>query len=203
MSAKNNNFISSYNDLKSELSKKSSEDMTLSEKMNEKRINFQKQSLYLAEKNEIEKDYNEKITLCNNQKMKLLEKHKKMNNEIKYWDAINKKEKSKLEQRIKALSTYYYQILKKGIDVRHSGLTWVIVKLLELGAFVDKPHFPSFLNDEQILYLMKIGTKTYELSEYIKLFQLLKKKQKTLREKHINDNIKKEKKREKEKSNRK
>ena len=83
--------------------------------------------------------------------------------------------------------------MRQGIDVRHNGLTWVIVKLLELGAFVDKPHFPSFLNDEQILYLMKIGTKTYELSEYIKLFQILKKKQKTLREKHINDNIKKEK----------
>ena len=193
ISAKNNNFLSTYNDIQTELTKKTSEDITLSEKMTAKSINFQKQSLYLAEKNEIENDYNKKITQCNNQKTKLLEKHKKMNNEIKYWDAINKKEKSKLEQRIKALSTYYYQILKKGIDVRNSGLTWVIVKLLELGAFVDKPHFPSFLNDEQILYLMKIGTKTYELSEYIKLFQILKKKQKTLREKHINDNIKKEK----------
>ena len=193
ISAKNNNFLSPYKDIQTELTKKTSEDITLSEKMTAKSINFQKQSLYLAEKNEIENDYNEKITQCNNQKTKLLEKHKKMNNEIKYWDAINKKEKSELEQRIKALSTYYYQILKKGIDVRNSGLTWVIVKLLELGAFVDKPHFPSFLNDEQILYLMKIGTKTYELSEYIKLFQILKKKQKTLREKHINDNIKKEK----------
>ena len=193
ISAKNNNFLSPYNDIQTELTKKTSEDIILSEKKTAKSINFQKQSLYLAEKNEIENDYNEKITQCNNQKTKLLEKHKKMNNEIKYWDAINKKEKSKLEQRIKALSTYYYQILKKGIDVRNSGLTWVIVKLLELGAFVDKPHFPSFLNDEQILYLMKIGTKTYELSEYIKLFQILKKKQKTLREKHINDNIKKEK----------
>ena len=193
ISAKNNNFLSTYNDIQTELTKKTSEDIILSEKKTAKSINFQKQSLYLAEKNEIENDYNKKITQCNNQKTKLLEKHKKMNNEIKYWDAINKKEKSKLEQRIKALSTYYYQILKKGIDVRNSGLTWVIVKLLELGAFVDKPHFPSFLNDEQILYLMKIGTKTYELSEYIKLFQILKKKQKTLREKHINDNIKKEK----------
>ena len=193
ISAKNNNFLSTYNDIQTELTKKTSEDIILSEKKTAKSINFQKQSLYLAEKNEIENDYNEKITQCNNQKTKLIEKHKKMNNEIKYWDAINKKEKSKLEQRIKALSTYYYQILKKGIDVRNSGLTWVIVKLLELGAFVDKPHFPSFLNDEQILYLMKIGTKTYELSEYIKLFQILKKKQKTLREKHINDNIKKEK----------
>ena len=193
VSAKNNNFLSSYNDVKRELSRKSSEDTTLSEKITSRSINFQKQSLYLAEKNSIENDYNDKIAQLNNQKEKLIEKHKKMNNEVKYWDAINKKEKSKLEQRIKALSTYYYQILKKGIDVRHSGLTWVIVRLLELGAFVDKPHFPSFLNDEQILYLMKIGTKTYELSEYIKLFQILKKKQKTLREKHLNDNIKKEK----------
>jgi hypothetical protein len=40
---------------------------------------------------------------------------------------------------------------------------------------------------------MKIGTKTYELSEFIKLFQILKRKQKSLREKHLNDNIKKEK----------
>ena len=193
VSAKNNNFLNSLNDLKKELIKKQSEDNILSEKITAKSINFQKQSLYLAEKNEIENDYNVQITQYINQKLNLLKKHKKMNNEIKYWDAIHKKEKSKLEQRIKALSTYYYQILKKGIDVRHSGLTWVIVKLLELGAFVDKPHFPSFLNEEQILYLMKVGTKTYELSEYVKLFQILKKKQKKLREKHINDNIKKEK----------
>ena len=192
ISAKNNNLLSPLKDIKNELTKKNSEDITISEKMTAKSINFRRQSLFLAEKNEIENDYNEKITQFNNQKMKLIEKHNKLNNEIKYWDAINKKEKSKLEQRLKALSTYYYQILKKGIDVRNSGLTWVIVKLLELGAFVDKPHFPSFLNDEQILYLMKIGTKTYELSEYIKLFQILKKKQKSLREKHINDNIKKE-----------
>ena len=171
----------------------SSEDDKLSDKSTSKSINFQKQSLYLAEKNSIEKEYKTKVTEIAQQKDKLNEQYKKLNKEVKYWDAIHKKEKSKLEQRIKALSTYYYQILKKGIDVRHTGLTWVIVRLLELGAFVDKPHFPSFLNEEQILYLMKIGTKTYELSEFIKLFQILKKKQKTLREKHINDNIKKEK----------
>lgn len=62
------------------------------------------------------------------------------------------------------------------MDVRHTGLIWVVIKLLELGAFIDKHHFPTFLNDEQICYLMKIGTKAYELSELIKLFQILKKK---------------------------
>lgn len=87
------------------------------------------------------------------------------------------------------------------MDVRHTGLIWVVIKLLELGAFIDKHHFPTFLNDEQICYLMKIGTKAYELSELIKLFQILKKKQKKLREKHINDNIEKEKQEQIEKFN--
>ena len=193
ISAKNNNFLSLIKDTKNQSTRKSSEDDNQSEKTTSKSINFQKQSLFLAEKNALDNEYNEQITELTNQKLQLNENYKKLNKEVKYWDAIHKKEKSKLEQRIKALSTYYYQILKKGIDVRHTGLTWVIVKLLELGAFVDKPHFPSFLNDEQILYLMKIGTKTYELSEFIKLFQILKRKQKSLREKHLNDNIKKEK----------
>ena len=192
ISAKNNNFLSLMKE-KKEYTRKSSDDDIQSAKTTSKSINFQKQSLFLAEKNSIENEYNGKITEISERKVKLNEDYITMNKEVKYWDAIHKKEKSKLEQRIKALSTYYYQILKKGIDVRHTGLTWVIVKLLELGAFVDKPHFPSFLNDEQILYLMKTGTKTYELSEFIKLFQILKKKQKTLREKHINDNIQKEK----------
>ena len=191
--AKNNNFLSLIKDTKKESTSKNSEDDIQSEKTTSKSINFQKQSLFLAEKNALDNEYNEQITELTNQKLQLNENYKKLNKEVKYWDAIHKKEKSKLEQRIKALSTYYYQILKKGIDVRHTGLTWVIVRLLELGAFVDKPHFPSFLNDEQILYLMKIGTKTYELSEFIKLFQILKRKQKSLREKHLNDNIKKEK----------
>ena len=193
ISAKNNNFLSLIKDTKKESTSKNSEDDIQSEKTISKSINFQKQSLFLAEKNALDNEYNEQITELTNQKLQLNENYKKLNKEVKYWDAIHKKEKSKLEQRIKALSTYYYQILKKGIDVRHTGLTWVIVRLLELGAFVDKPHFPSFLNDEQILYLMKIGTKTYELSEFIKLFQILKRKQKSLREKHLNDNIKKEK----------
>lgn len=188
-----NNFLSLIKDTKKESTSKNSEDDIQSEKTTSKSINFQKQSLFLAEKNALDNEYNEQITELTNQKLQLNENYKKLNKEVKYWDAIHKKEKSKLEQRIKALSTYYYQILKKGIDVRHTGLTWVIVRLLELGAFVDKPHFPSFLNDEQILYLMKIGTKTYELSEFIKLFQILKRKQKSLREKHLNDNIKKEK----------
>ena len=205
----NTNYLSKYKDLKLSLYKKEVNNNNEIKKVNTivesrnsditsassfKKNNFQQQSEFLAEKNSIENEFKERFSEIEKQKNKLNEEYENLNKEIKLCHNMHKKAKSRLEQRIKILSSYYYQILKKGIDVRHTGLTWVIVKLLELGAFVDKHHFPTFLNDEQICYLMKIGTKTFELSEFVKLFQILKKKQKNLREKHVADNMEKEKK---------
>ena len=205
------NYLFKYNELKNSLIKKDSNhsnDLLKRNSIYERRDsesskinNFQQQSEFLAEKIVIENELNAKIKEIKKQKKILNEEYNSLNKEIKFCHNIYKKAKSKLEQRIKTLSAYYYQILKKGVDVRHTGLIWVVIKLLELGAFIDKHHFPTFLNDEQICYLMKIGTKAYELSELIKLFQILKKKQKKLREKHINDNIEKEKQEQIEKFN--
>ena len=205
------NYLFKYNELRNSLLKKDSNhsnDLLKRNSIYERRDsesskinNFQQQSEFLAEKIVIENELNAKIKEIKKQKKILNEEYNSLNKEIKFCHNIYKKAKSKLEQRIKTLSAYYYQILKKGVDVRHTGLIWVVIKLLELGAFIDKHHFPTFLNDEQICYLMKIGTKAYELSELIKLFQILKKKQKKLREKHINDNIEKEKQEQIEKFN--
>jgi len=205
------NYLFKYNELRNSLLKKDSNhinDLVKKNSIYERRDsesskinNFQQQSEFLAEKIVIENELNAKIKEIKKQKKVLNEEYNSLNKEIKFCHNIYKKAKSKLEQRIKTLSAYYYQILKKGVDVRHTGLIWVVIKLLELGAFIDKHHFPTFLNDEQICYLMKIGTKAYELSELIKLFQILKKKQKKLREKHINDNIEKEKQEQIEKFN--
>ena len=200
----NKNYLNKYKDLKLALYKKESGEIkktntnkdnssSNSSSTSKKKNNFQQQSEFLAKKNAIENEFKLKMAELEKEKIHLNTEYEKINKEIKFNHNMHKKAKSKLEQRIKILSSYYYQILKKGIDVRHTGLTWVIVKLLELGAFIDKHHFPTFLNDEQICYLMKTGAKTYELSEFVKLFQILKKKQKTLREKHINENIEKEK----------
>ena len=95
-------------------------------------------------------------------------------------------------EKVQMLSEYYYQILKKGIDVRRTGLSWVVVKLMELNSFIDKNHFPSFLNDSEINYLMRIGIKTFELNELVKLFQLLKIRQKKLRERHVQEDKQRE-----------
>ena len=95
-------------------------------------------------------------------------------------------------EKVQMLSEYYYQILKKGIDVRRTGLSWVVVKLMELNSFIDKNHFPTFLNDSEINYLMRIGVKTFEINELVKLFQLLKIRQKKLRERHIQEDKERE-----------
>ena len=98
-----------------------------------------------------------------------------------------KKVKDQFNEKVKYLKEYYYQILKKGLDVRKDGLSWIIVKLMELNSFIDKNHFPRFLSSSEINYLMKLGVKQYELNELIKLFQIFKNEQENLKEEHMKE----------------
>ena len=121
-----------------------------------------------------------------------------INKEINQMKEEIKRGKMRLNQRIQAMRQYYFDILKHGIDVRRNGLVWVIVQLISLKSFIEKSHFPIFLNDLQIEYLLTISYKQYDINELIKLFQILKEKQKSFRE----DFIKQEKiNKEKEKKN--
>ena len=160
---------------------------------NEKADLFQLQSDLLAQKNEIENIFRKQMSKIAEEKNNLEIKFKDKKSEIKDLTALYKKAKSNLDLRIQTLSGYYYQILKKGIDVRKNGLTWIVVKLMELRVYVDKHYFPLYLDDEEMSYILRVGVKIHELNELIKLFQLLKEKQKILRDKHINDEINKEK----------
>ena len=133
-----------------------------------------------------------KNTIIFNNLSKIKKRRSSVINDIKENNLILKEKqmnlksvKDKFNEKVKILKEYYYQILKKGLDVRKDGLSWIIVRLMELNAFIDKNHFPSFLSSSEIDYLMKIGIKKYELSELIKLFQILKNRQKNLKEEHI------------------
>ena len=125
-------------------------------------------------------------------KKRIEEQIKKNNLKINTIQIKHKNAKANYTEKVQMLSEYYYQILKKGIDVRKSGLSWVVVRLMELNAYIDKNHFPSFLNDSEINYLLRIGVKTFELNELVKLFQLLKIRQKKLRERHVQEDKDKE-----------
>ena len=154
---------------------------------------FQLQSDLIAQKNEIETEYNKKMSKIAEMKNDLDFKFKNKKSDIQNLNAYFKKTKSNLNLRIQTLSGYYYQILKKGIDVRKNGLSWVIVKLMELNVYIDKHYLPTFLDEEQMGYILRMGVKIHELSELIKLFQILKERQKILRDKHLEEEMKKEK----------
>ena len=100
-----------------------------------------------------------------------------------------RKLKLKVNSRVAEHKRYYFDILKKGIDVRREGLSWILVKLIELKAFIEHSKFPKFLNTKQIEYLLKIAYKQYELSELVKLFTILTNRQKNLKD-NINENKK-------------
>ena len=147
----------------------------------------------LAQKNDLDNEHKKEMLRIKEEKDEIKNELNKINNNIIMFSKYLSKTKTNLNEHINSLSDYYYQILKKGIDVRRNGLSWVVVKLMELNAFIDYNHFPNFLDIHQINYLMKIGTKIYEVKELIKLFQLLKEKEKAIKEEHYDEDRKKEK----------
>jgi hypothetical protein len=76
---------------------------------------------------------------------------------------------------------YYFEILRKGIDVRSEGLTWVVKKLIELNAFFDNSHFPKFLDKNEVEYLLDISYKEIDIMYLSLVLKALKKKQKVRR----------------------
>jgi hypothetical protein len=67
-----------------------------------------------------------------------------------------KKQKSLSDSLTKDQRLYYMDILKKGIDVRHEGLCWVVKKIIELNNPLDYSNFPRYLDHSQIDYLLKV-----------------------------------------------
>ena len=188
-SKKNNNNLLLHRDNRESLDNKEKKDSSNSTNTVERKISKRNIMLKIQMKNEM---ILKKLSDLKKEKMLIEEKLKHNNVLLNDIQIRLKKAKLNYTEKVQMLSDYYYQILKKGIDVRKSGLSWVVVKLMELSSFIDKNHFPSFLTDSEINYLMRIGVKSFELNELVKLFQLLKKRQKQLRERHIREDKEKE-----------
>ena len=155
----------------------------------------------LSEKTNLDIKHKREILNVENEKKEIKNEINKINEKLNELSQELFISKNNLNEHIQSLSDYYYQILKKGIDVRRHGLSCVIIKLMELGAFIDYNHFPNFLDIRQINYLMKIGAKIYEVKELIKLFQLFKKKEKVIKDEYYDEDRNKEKKEKNDKLN--
>ena len=146
---------------------------------------LKKKNEALLKQKELKKNIEEKFEELENEKNEIESNIEDINKGILGIKEEIKRGKMKLNQRIQIMRQYYFDILKNGIDVRRNGLNWVIIELINLKAIIEKSNFPVFLTDSQIDYLLTISYKQYDLSELIKLFQILKEKQKSFREDFI------------------
>ena len=71
----------------------------------------------------------------------------------------------------------YLKILKTGLDVRAEGLSWVIIRLIELNAPIDSFLFPEFLDNEQIEYIIQIAKYGYEINQLTIILDSLREKE--------------------------
>ena len=188
-SKKNNNNVLLHRDNRESWDNKERKESSSSTNAIDRKLSKRNIMLKIQMNNEV---ILKKLSDLKKEKMLVEEKLKHNNVLLNDIQIRLKKAKVNYTEKVQMLSDYYYQILKKGIDVRKSGLSWVVVKLMELSSFIDKNHFPSFLNDSEINYLMRIGVKSFELNELVKLFHVLKKRQKQLRERHIREDKEKE-----------
>ena len=90
-----------------------------------------------AQKNQLKEEYDEYCVIASNIEQEYINKIPKLKYKLKLAKndvkcLIQLHDKMKEESK-----NYYYNILKEGIDVRDSGLSWVIYKLFEIDATVD------------------------------------------------------------------
>ena len=72
---------------------------------------------------------------------------------------------------------YYLKILKKGEDIRFHGLSWILIRLIELNVPIESSIFPEFLNREQIDYLLQIAKYGYEINQLKIILDALREKE--------------------------
>ena len=72
---------------------------------------------------------------------------------------------------------YYLNILKKGVDTRTEGLSWVVKRLMELNIPIDSSIFPGFLDQEQIEYIIQISKLGFESAQLKQILDNLRSRQ--------------------------
>ena len=71
---------------------------------------------------------------------------------------------------------YYLEKLKKGVDTRNEGLSWIVKKLMELKYKIEPILFPGFLDQEQIKYIIQISKLGFECNQIKHILKSLRDK---------------------------
>ena len=77
---------------------------------------------------------------------------------------------------VKNQRNYYLDLLKKGYDVRREGLVWVVKRLLEIQTKLEYHHFPKFLDNSQIKYIIEMANLSLEETQLKTILKIIEKK---------------------------
>ena len=104
--------------------------------------------------------------------------------ELKEIIHINKLELKNLEEILievkKKNIKYFKNLLKEGVDVRDVGLCWILFRLNELGAKIEKTDFPKFLDYVSIKYLIEYSEKIIKMNKLKIILDLIKGERKNI-----------------------
>ena len=82
---------------------------------------------------------------------------------------------------------YYLEKLKKGIDTRNEGLSWIVKKLMEFRTKIEPNLFPNFLDQEQINYIIQISKLGLECNKIKQITKSLREKKQDLNKNQSKD----------------
>lgn len=125
-------------------------------------------------------------------KRELHKKHLEEMDELKYslnnaerkleqCDFERQKCKKRLKDYKEDISNLYYRILKEGKDLRTEGLRWVIKALWKNGGYIPLSTFPKYLDDENIIFLVKVSEKDLEIDYLSSKIETMRKEVKSRR----------------------
>ena len=81
---------------------------------------------------------------------------------------------------IKEQRKYYLDLLRQGYDIRNEGLVWIVRRLLEIQTKLEYHHFPKYLYNDQINYIIELANLNLEEAQLKIVLNVLEKKQQKL-----------------------
>ena len=89
---------------------------------------------------------------------------------------------------VKCQRNYYLDLLKKGYDVRTEGLIWVVKRLLEIQTKLEYHHFPKFLDNNQIKYIIEMANLSLEETQLKTILKIIEKKREDIQN-NVNNKV--------------
>jgi hypothetical protein len=117
----------------------------------------------------LKKELNKQMEELNKSKEKINEELEICKNELSYMKLV-------YINLVKNQRNYYLDVLKKGYDVRDEGLIWVVKRLLEIQTKLEYHHFPKFLDNNQIKYIIEVANLSLEEAQLKIILKIVEKK---------------------------